>query len=188
MLLSEDANGSKDGWILDSRCSYLMCPRKNWFSTYESIDGGVVLMGNNHPCKTIGIGTIRIKMHDGVIRTLSDVRHIAALKKKLISLGILDSNRCRCIAEDGVLKVSRGALVLMKGKRSGNLYTLLGTIVHGEAAAASTSLSESDAPRLWHMRLGHMSEKGMTMLSQRGLLCGQSIGKMEFCEHCIFEK
>ncbi|XP_071913996.1 uncharacterized protein [Coffea arabica] len=38
------------------------------------------------------------------------------------------------------------------------------------------------------MRLGHMSEKGLGILSKRGLLCGQSTGSLEFCKHCIFGK
>ncbi|GAB2299826.1 hypothetical protein Dimus_038584 [Dionaea muscipula] len=66
----------KDEWILDSACSYHMCPHNDYFSTYESEDGGVVLMGNNAACKAIGKGTIRLRMHDGVVRTLSDVRHV----------------------------------------------------------------------------------------------------------------
>jgi len=49
-------------------------------------------------------------------------------------------------------------------------------------------MSDSDVTKLWHMRLGHMSDKGMAILSKRGLLCGQSTGKIEFCEHCIFGK
>ena len=53
--------------------------------------GGVVLMGNNMSYKVIGIGTVRIKMHDGVVRTLIEVWHILDLKKNLISLGTLDS-------------------------------------------------------------------------------------------------
>lgn len=32
-----------------------------------------------------------------------------------------------------------------------------------------------------------MSEKRL-ILSKRGLLCGQSTGKLEFCEHCVFGK
>ena len=42
-------------------------------------------------CKVIGIGTVRIKMHDGIVRNLKDVRHVPHLKKNLISLGTLDS-------------------------------------------------------------------------------------------------
>lgn len=33
-----------------------------------------------------------------------------------------------------------------------------------------------------------MNEKGLSILSKRGLLCGQSTGNMEFCEHCVFGK
>lgn len=53
---------SGDNWILDSGCSYHMCPNKDWFATYQSIDGGEVLKGNNVDCKVVGIGSIQIKM------------------------------------------------------------------------------------------------------------------------------
>ena len=52
--------------------------------TYQLIDGGNVLMGNNIPCKTIGIDSIKIRMHDGIIRTLGNVRHVPDLNKNLI--------------------------------------------------------------------------------------------------------
>ena len=45
----------KDEWILDSGCSYYMCPNRDWFITYREINGGSVLMGNNVACKTVGI-------------------------------------------------------------------------------------------------------------------------------------
>lgn len=38
------------------------------------------------------------------------------------------------------------------------------------------------------MRLGYMSVRGLTELSKRGLLGGQSTGSMDFCEHCVFGK
>ena len=63
---------------------------QDWFTTYHSIEGDVVLMRKNMSCKVIGIGAVRIKMHDRVVRTLTEVRHIPDLKKNLISLGILD--------------------------------------------------------------------------------------------------
>ena len=188
LLVTEKSIKLKDEWIMDTGCSYHMCPNKDWFSSYESIDGGVVLMGNNAPCKTIGIGTVRIRMADGIVRTLTDVRHVPDLKKNLISLGTLDANGCKFSAEGGVLKVSKGALVVMKARKVGSLYVLHGLTVTASVAVSSSSMSDSDVTKLWHMRLGHMSEKGLTLLSKRGLLCGQSTGKMDFCEHCVFGK
>jgi len=53
---------------------------------------------------------------------------------------------------------------------------------------SSSDDSDSDTTRLWHMRLGHMSERGMTILSKQSLLCDQKTGSLDFCEHCVFRK
>lgn len=44
-----------------------------------------------HQMILVGIGTIRIKMFDGVVRALADVRHVPNLKRNLISLSTLDT-------------------------------------------------------------------------------------------------
>jgi len=49
--------------------SYLSCvPEQNWFSSFEKLDGCVAIMGNDHPCNIEGLGTVRIKMDDGIVR------------------------------------------------------------------------------------------------------------------------
>ncbi|GJY33991.1 retrovirus-related pol polyprotein from transposon TNT 1-94 [Tanacetum coccineum] len=141
-------------WIMDSTCSFHMSPNRDWFVTYEEFDGGHVFMGNDSPCKVVGIGTIRIKMHDGVVKTLTDVRHVPDLKKNLISLGVLDSKGFKYTSENGELRVS---------KEKSNL----------------------DLMMLWDMCLGHMSEKGMVILSKRELLDNRKVANLEFCEYCV---
>lgn len=178
---------SKTEWILDTGCTFHMCPYKDLFTTFEPVDCGVVLMGNDAQCKVAGIGTVQIKTNDGVVRTLTNVRYIPDLKRNLISLGTLESLGCKYSAEGGVLKVSKGSLVLLKANRIGSLYILQGTVVTG-SAAVSSSMPENDVTKLWHMRLGHMSEKGMHLLSKQGRLGKQGIGKLEFCKHCVFGK
>ena len=103
-----------------------MCLHRNWYSTYQSIDDGVVYMGNDVTCKTVGIGSIRIRMFDGIVRTLTNVRHVPDLKKNLISLGVLDSSGYKGSVHGGVLKISKGILIVMKANRVGNLYKLEG--------------------------------------------------------------
>ncbi|KAE8681667.1 GDSL esterase/lipase [Hibiscus syriacus] len=44
---------------------------------------------------------------------------------------------------------------------------------------------ESEATRLWHMRLGHVGEKSLKLLIDQGLLKGARACKLDFCEHCI---
>ncbi|KAK5795348.1 hypothetical protein PVK06_036610 [Gossypium arboreum] len=175
-LLVASINNSKvsEEWILDSGCTFHMSPNRDWFTTYETVSEGVVLMGNNASYKIAGVGTIKIKMFHGVVRTLSDVRHIPELKRNLISLSTLDSKGYRYIAESEVLKISKVSLVVMKEQRkTAKLYILQGSTVTGDAAVSSSSMSDDDIRKLWHMGLGHMSENGMVELSKRGFINGQ---------------
>ena len=73
-------------WILDSRCSFRMCPIKAWFEDFKEADGGYVLLGNNKHCKILGTGTVKIKHYDGIERVLEDVRYIPELKGTLSHL------------------------------------------------------------------------------------------------------
>jgi len=48
-------------------------------------------MGNDVVCKTVGIVNIRIRMFDGQVRTLMNVRYVPDLKKNLLLLGALEA-------------------------------------------------------------------------------------------------
>ena len=97
-------------------------------------------MRNDASCKITGVGTVRIKMFDGILRMLRDVKHVPNLKRNFILLSTLDSKGYKYIGEGGTLKVNKGALVVMKGqKRIANLYVFQGTIVTSDAVAASKS-------------------------------------------------
>jgi hypothetical protein len=61
-----------------------MCSHKNWFISYQSIDEGVVFMENCVRCKTVLVDSIRIRMFDGIVRELMDVKYIPDLKSNLI--------------------------------------------------------------------------------------------------------
>jgi len=104
-------------------------------------------------------------MHDGSIRTLTDVRHVPKLRKKLISLGVLHSPGYRCTTQVGLMKVSKGMLVVMNEKRIRNLYQLEGRTKMNQEVLASKGAS--DSVHLWHQCLGHMSDKGLKVLVDR---------------------
>lgn len=100
VLTVSDSNSGKD-WVLDSGCTFHMCPNKCWFSDLESVNGGKVLLGNNEACAVEGIGSVRIKMFDGIERTLKNVRYMPGLRRNLISLGMLDQSGCAIKTQDG---------------------------------------------------------------------------------------
>ena len=139
---------SNNKWVLDIACTLHMSPKRDWFTTYDLVNSGSVLMGNNVAWKIVGIGTIRIRMHDGIVRTLTNLRHILDLKKNLISLGTLDSLGYKYSGKGGVIWVSKGSLVIMKGNKVDGLYFLQGSTVIGSAVVSSSDDIDLDTTHL----------------------------------------
>ena len=137
-------------------------------------------------CSVVGIGTMAINMFDGMTRTLKEVRHVPDLKKNLISLGTLDESSYNFKVETGKLTISKGAMVVMKGQERNGLYILEGHTLKG--LVGSVLRTEIDKTILWHRRLGHLSDRGLKELHKQGLLCGDSISKIDFCQDCILGK
>ncbi|KAK8966007.1 hypothetical protein KSP40_PGU019629 [Platanthera guangdongensis] len=96
--------------------------------------GRCYYMGNQSECEISGVGSIRIRMFDGVVRTLTDVRYVPELRKSLLSLGTLEAAGYSYTSSSGYLEVRRGAQTVLRGERSGSLYRLIDTtIARGDA-------------------------------------------------------
>ncbi|KAK9215025.1 hypothetical protein WN944_007028 [Citrus x changshan-huyou] len=175
---------SSSEWILDTRATYHLCPIKEWFTDFRNLESGAVVMGNDQPCRTMGIGTIRLKMFDGMVRELKEVRFVPALKKNLISVGALEAKGYKVTIEDGIIKFTHGVMVILQGVRRHNLYYLKG----GTTDEANVVEAHSDTTKLWHVRLGHAGEKSLQTLMRHGFLKGTKTCKLNFCEHCVVGK
>ena len=119
-------------------------------------------------------------MFDGVVRVLSNVRHVPDLRKNLISLGVLDDLGYSYSSKGGIMKITKGALMVMKGQKINTLYRLIGNTVAGRVAVTTPVESSTDDTKLWHMRLGHIGERGMLELHKRNLLKGVRTCKLDF--------
>ncbi|KAE8728215.1 L-aspartate oxidase [Hibiscus syriacus] len=142
---STTVEGSKryaDTWLIDSGATYHTTSRRELFHHFEPVSGGSVYSCNDHALDIVGVRTIKLKMYDGTIKIVRDIRH-----------------------------VFRGALVVLKGEKiTTNLYMLKGeTLLEAKASVASCS---SDSAMLWNQKLGHMSEQGMKVLVEQKLLPG----------------
>jgi len=113
-------------------------------------------MGDDSIYNMDGVDTILIKMFDGMVRELKDVRYVPQMKKNLISI--------RASGRDGVLKMLKGSMIVLKGVRRNNLYYLKGNTVIGQLATSVGS--DDDSIRLWHIRLGHTCEKTLQALAK----------------------
>ena len=151
-----------------------MSPNKEWFFDFKELKGGFVYTANNFPLNTPGIGSICLRNQDGSIRTLTGVHYVPNLMRNLISVGTIKSKGFEVRAKDGIMRIISGALVIMKGiwKRNNVYYFLGSTIIGTVAVTAYTDDKESEATRLWHMRLRHAGEKSLKLLMDQRLLKG----------------
>ena len=50
----------------------------------------MVIMGNDGACQMKGIDIVRIKIFDGVVRDLTEVRYLPQMKKNIIFVGAVE--------------------------------------------------------------------------------------------------
>ena len=163
-----------------------MTLHRHWFVTFKQMTGSVRL-ADDGALSVEGVGTIKLRMFDGIIRII-ECWYVTKMKRNLISLPTLDSQGFKFHGENGVLKVCRGSMVLMKGKLDTKLYILQGSTIAGEASVVSSTGINLSQSQLWHMRLGHMSDRGLSELGKQKLLDGYKPESLGFCEHCVFGK
>ena len=115
-------------WKMDSGASFHICRDVKSFSSYEK-SVGMIKTTNGVELPICRVGAVRFRMHDGVVREVTGVRHIPTYSHNLISLGQLDRRGCTYETRDGVLRVKKGGYVMMRGVlEEGNLYSLVGSV------------------------------------------------------------
>lgn len=64
----------------------LITRHPDWFCTYKAVDDGVVTLSNMSTLKVVGVGSIKLRMHDGVVRKLTNVKHVLNMNKNLLRI------------------------------------------------------------------------------------------------------
>ncbi|GJS25062.1 putative RNA-directed DNA polymerase [Tanacetum coccineum] len=171
-------------WILDSGATCHVATRKEYFSSYTPGDFGVVRMGNTGLSRIAGIGDICLKFDTGMELVLHNVKHVPDMRLNIISTGLLDEDGYHNSSGNGLWKVTLGSLIVARGKRESKLY-----MTHPKISKSIVNaIDNDDMTELWHKRLGHMSEKGMSILSKKNVLSGVHDINLKKCSHCLAGK
>jgi len=162
-----------------TRGAHTTCAQKGSGSILTSLMMEALSWWETTPCETVSIGNIRVRIFDGHVRTLTNVQHVPDLKNLLL-LGALKARGYKFSGADGVIKITKGSMTILKGEQTTNLYKLTGNIIISDASAAT-----EDTTRLWHMCLRHMSERGLQALHKSSALPGIKYCKLDLCKFCI---
>jgi len=150
---------------------------------------GSIFMGNDHALEIVGIGTIKLKIYNGLIRTISEMWHVKGLKNKILFMGQFDNLGCKIWWDNGIMKIIKRALMVLKARKiAANLFVIMREIYHEVEASIVSASPLEEKMMMWHQKLGHMSEKGLKILSNQKLLHGLTNVTLPFCEHCVISK
>jgi hypothetical protein len=64
-------------------------------------------LGDDAPCKIVGMGKLQIKQKNGNQWLLKEVRHVPDIRKNQISIGSLESEGCISTFTDKVWKITK---------------------------------------------------------------------------------
>lgn len=67
-LFTVSNGGSLEEWVIDLGRTFHMTPNQDWLLSYKQINRGWVLMGDDNPCKVIGIGSVKLQLWNGSVQ------------------------------------------------------------------------------------------------------------------------
>ena len=170
--------------MVDSGASIDVTSRRDLFTSYTPVDFGDVRMTHEGVARCTGIGQVCLETSNGSKIFLDRVKHVPDIRLNLLSVGKLcDENYDSLFSRDG-WKLTKGSMVVARGTKYSTLYLAQAKVIKDVINAAEFV----DGTNLWHKRLCHMSEKGMTVLAKKNLLSDVKNAHLQKCSHCFAGK
>ena len=111
-----------DDWVMGSGASFHTTLHREIIQNYAAGDFGKVYLAYGSALDVVGLGDVRILLPNGSVWLLEKVQHIPDLRRNLIFVGQLDDEGHALLFVSGTWKVTKGARVLARGKKTGILY------------------------------------------------------------------
>ena len=188
MIVTDDgcvSLATQDGnLVIDSGSSFHVTYHCDFFTSYRIGDFRNVRMGNRGVSKIVGIVDICLDTSIGNKLVLKDIRHVLDIHLNLISASRLDDEGFANSIGESKWKLTKGSLVVARGKKQKTLYVMKAKLHKEEINATQQDVSIE----LWHRRLGHICEKGLQTLARKQFLPNLQGIPLKTCDHCLVGK
>ena len=115
-------DNTSDYWVVVSGASCHATPHRKFFHDYVSSDFGHVLLGDDQPCKIVGMGKVWINLNNGNEWLLKYIKIIPSMKRNMISTRQLGDRGCLSMFGKTWWKITKGVPVIEKGDTICTLY------------------------------------------------------------------
>ncbi|CAJ2639490.1 unnamed protein product [Trifolium pratense] len=171
-------------WFLDSGCSNHMVGNKNWLFDFDDTFKDSVKLGDDSKMAVEGKGNLKLYIK-GFVQTLTSVYYLPGLKNNLLSIGQLQQKNLTIIFKDDTCKVFHDEKGLIMA--TAMTFNRMFVIKAPDIVPQCMKISGADDSTLWHQRYGHLSFKGMNILTQKQMVIGLPKLKEsnEKCTNCM---
>ncbi|CAD7080035.1 unnamed protein product [Hermetia illucens] len=183
---------TSDVWITDSGASRHITYRWDWYSEFESSSGESISLGGNGVCEVTGTCTVLIdRLVNGkwCKARIENVLYVPKIRKNLFSVGVCTDKGFDVLFKGKLVTINLDGEAFDVGVQQDNqIYRMLFKVrkpsVAREANVSTVNL------RVWHERMGHVNNKVLREMAQKGLIRGVKLADIDnfFCESCAFGK
>ncbi|XP_023766817.1 uncharacterized protein LOC111915387 [Lactuca sativa] len=135
-------------WWVDIGATRHICNSKSMFTTYQQVDDGEpMFMGNATTTKVEGQGKVNLKLTSGKDLMLTNVFHVPAMTKNLISGPMLSNKGFKMVFESDKFVLTKGPTYVGKGYLYKGLFKL-SVVPHNDAFINKNNAGTSAAPSM----------------------------------------
>ena len=182
------------GWVLDTGSESHICVDMQVLESERRLAKGEadVRVADGRCVEAIAIGVVRLGLSSGLELTLNECYCIPDFRKDIISISLLDSEGFNFTIGNGLFNIFKDNIYYGSASRVKGLWILDpdSTDERGiyNVNTKRLRLNEPSETRLWHCRLGHISEKRLSTLHKCGLLSPSEFEPLDRCVSCLMGK
>lgn len=153
--------------------------------------------GNGESVQVEAVGTLPLLLESGFTLYLNDVLYVPSMTRNLVSVSKLDDDGFSFMFGNKRIIIYHYSQVVGSGILEGKLYKLSLDNVFVESlitmnvnenifsSGTKRKRGNENSSRLWHQRLGHISEDRMKRLIREGILRSLDFSDFNHCVQCI---
>lgn len=212
LLTALSANINSESWYIDSGASGHMCCDKSVMDNFVNDGKLEVKVANGDKLYTAGQGSIKVRMKNGNIQTISKVHYVPNLTANLLSVSEMVGKGFKVVFSSQGCYIYDGEAVIASASHKEGVYrldtiesipmrcsliensTALGGAAyqkagHDDIANSNTAMmgavegSDATSQKVWHRRLGHLNHKSMELLN-KGMATGISFANNNLFQQC----
>lgn len=187
-LKSVSDKRSREEWFVDTGATDHMSSNKNLFVSLTNVKEKYISVAKkSETIKVVGVGDIILEGlygSSGPRQRLRNVLYAPDLDSNLLSVSrIVDAGYKVCFKETECSLVGDDGEEIPFGSRSGQLWKSTSSLSNVHALMTQ---SPKASVEIWHKRLGHLGQKGMDMLNDKGQInVDGAMDVMSLCSGCL---